>query len=122
MGNSGGPGIPIARKQAEYRRMVREFVGEDDLREIVEKMIAEAKGGCMVAAKEILDRMCGKTTQRVEAEVTHDFSEMEQNELVELALQIDAERVEDGLAPIWRGELPAAWLERLEAGGGESSN
>ena len=82
--------------------MVREFVGEDDLREIVEKMIAEAKGGCMVAAKEILDRTCGKATQRVEADVTHDFSQMDQDELVEEALQIDAERVEAGLVPIFR--------------------
>ena len=47
---------------------------------------------------------------------------MRKDELVALALKIDDEREEKGLAPIWREMLPAAERERLEAGEGESSN
>ena len=69
--------------------------------------------------------MCGKSTQRLEADVTHDVSRYDAAALMAEALRLDAERIKDGLAPVFHGVLPAAVRERSEkrlAGEGESSN
>ena len=59
-GNTGGPGNPYARETARLRRLIREAVSDEDLREIVRGMVQAAKGGDLAAAKELLNRLVGK--------------------------------------------------------------
>lgn len=59
-GNVGGPGNPHAKEVARLRSAMLSAVSVDDLREIVAKLVEEAKGGSIPAAKEILDRCLGR--------------------------------------------------------------
>ncbi len=65
-GNAGGPGNPHARKVGRLRSRLVECVTADDLREVVRKLVAMAKGGDLAAIREVLDRTIGKPTAIVE--------------------------------------------------------
>ena len=60
MGNPGGPGNPHARRVADIRRTLMEEVSDDDLRQLVRTLVEKGKGGDVVAAREVLDRLVGK--------------------------------------------------------------
>ena len=45
---------------AELRSLILEAVTEDDLREIVKTLVERAKGGDVVAIRELLNRLVGK--------------------------------------------------------------
>jgi hypothetical protein len=67
-----GPGNPLGRRIAQLRSALVEAVSEQDVREIIGKMVALAKSGDVLAARLILDRCLGKPEpvdiiERVEA-------------------------------------------------------
>ncbi len=68
-GNAGGPGNPHAQRVARLRSALLGAVTPEDLNKIVDKLVKMAKGGNVVAAKEVLDRCLGKP--RAEVELTH---------------------------------------------------
>ena len=53
-GNRGGPGNPNARRSAELREAFLSAVSADDIREIVSAVVAKAKAGDVIAAREVL--------------------------------------------------------------------
>jgi hypothetical protein len=58
-GNEGGPGNPYVRQVAALRAQLLEAVTPEDLREVVEAIVAAAKGGNLGACKILLDRLLG---------------------------------------------------------------
>ena len=60
MGNHGGPGNPHARQVAKLRAALLDAVTPEDLREIVERLVVDAKAGSIRAAHEVLNRCLGK--------------------------------------------------------------
>ena len=60
-GNAGGPGNPYARRVARLRSLLLEAVGEEDLLELIQALIGQAKSGDLAAIREVLDRCLGKT-------------------------------------------------------------
>lgn len=62
-GNPGGPGNPYARHVAALRDAMIEAVSEADVREIVARLVWQAKGGDLGAAREILLRTLGRPTE-----------------------------------------------------------
>ncbi len=64
-GNPGGPGNPLAKRTAEIRQAVYDAVTAEDLRAIVKALVAQAKAGDVPAAREVLDRLLGKSVQAV---------------------------------------------------------
>ena len=62
-GNSGGPGNPHARKVGQLRSAMLRAVSSKDMQAIVKKLVDEAKGGDVRAAKEVIDRCIGKPTE-----------------------------------------------------------
>lgn len=65
-GNPGGPGNPYVQKQALLRKALIEAVGTDDMQDIIKSLIANAKAGDVMSAKEVFDRVIGKATQPLE--------------------------------------------------------
>ena len=59
-GNAGGPGNPYAKRVGALRSALLDAVAEDDIRAVIATVVAEAKGGDMVAAKVLFDRVLGK--------------------------------------------------------------
>lgn len=58
-GNPGGPGNPYARRVARLRSLLLETVTEEDLRQIIEALVRQAKAGDMAAVRELLTRCLG---------------------------------------------------------------
>jgi hypothetical protein len=59
-GNAGGPGNPYARRVARLRSLMLEAVSEEDLLELIQALIGQAKSGDLAAIREVLDRCLGK--------------------------------------------------------------
>lgn len=59
----------IDRRKNPYRTFFRDNISEEDLREIWEKAIEDAKKGNDKARKEVLDRLFGRPDQNVNANV-----------------------------------------------------
>jgi hypothetical protein len=60
-GNQGGPGASaLAVKQTKLRIAMLAALQEEDVQEVVRKLIELAKEGSIAAAKEVLDRAAGK--------------------------------------------------------------
>lgn len=59
-GNPGGPGNPDMKRAGEIRGMIRGFVTERDLQDIVRALVKQAKTGDLAAIRELLDRIAGK--------------------------------------------------------------
>ena len=59
-GNRFGQGRPPGRT-AELRDAMRDAVSLDDIQAIVRVLVAQARGGDVQAAREVLDRCCGRT-------------------------------------------------------------
>jgi hypothetical protein len=64
--NPGGPGNPYARKVAELRKAMAEFVSVDDLKHIVFAIKMKAETGNVAAAKLLFQYVLGKPTQPVD--------------------------------------------------------
>ena len=62
-GNKAGTGNPYAKRVAQLRSAMMATVTEQDIAEVITKMLQLAKGGDMVAAKELLLRTLGKPTE-----------------------------------------------------------
>jgi hypothetical protein len=62
-GNPGGPGNPYNRRVQEIRAELLDALKEGDVADIIQKLIEKAKGGDVVAAREVLDRALGKSHQ-----------------------------------------------------------
>ena len=58
-GCKGGPGNPFAKRTGELRKALHDAVSPDDLRELVTRTVEAAKGGDMVAARLVFDRLLG---------------------------------------------------------------
>jgi hypothetical protein len=59
-GNKGGPGNPFARKVAELRAALVNFVTEDDMKHLCFVLKMRAEGGDMVAMKLLFQYVLGK--------------------------------------------------------------
>ncbi len=59
-GNAGGPGNPHAGKVARLRTALLAAVTEDDVREIVERLVRLAKEGDLAAIRELFLRTIGR--------------------------------------------------------------
>ena len=59
-GNAGGPGNPHAGKVAKLRSAVLAAVKEDDMRQIVERLVRLAKEGDLAAVRELFLRTLGR--------------------------------------------------------------
>jgi len=58
-GNPGGPGNPHVRAVGRLRAELVSSVSAGDVREIVQALVAEARGGDVSAARELLTRLLG---------------------------------------------------------------
>ena len=67
-GNPGGPGNPFAQRVGRLRSVMPDAVSEDDLKAIVVALVAQAKDGDVVAAREILNRTIGKPVDAVDVD------------------------------------------------------
>ncbi|WP_206292412.1 hypothetical protein [Humisphaera borealis] len=64
-GGNRGPGTPPACRVAEIRSILLESVTGTDVQEIVCVLVTQAKAEDVVAAREILDRLIGKSAQAI---------------------------------------------------------
>jgi len=85
-GNPGGPGNPYVKKAAELKNALYDAVTQDDINEVVAKMLEQAKDGDAAARKELFDRVFGKPTQPVDLggeggrlEIVMDFDTIKSN-------------------------------------------
>jgi hypothetical protein len=65
-GNKGGTGNPFARKVAELRAALVNFVTEDDMKHLCFVLKMRAEGGDMVAMKLLFQYVLGKPTETVD--------------------------------------------------------
>ena len=65
-GNPGGPGNPRAKTVAILRSMLLDAVTENDIRAVVQMLVAKAKDGDIPAARELLNRIFGKPINSLE--------------------------------------------------------
>jgi len=63
-----GQGNPYAKKVAAIRAALFDAVTPADISEVVAKILAQAKAGDMIAARELLDRLLGKPKQTMEVD------------------------------------------------------
>jgi hypothetical protein len=73
-GNAGGPGNPHARKVAQLRSALLQAVSGRDLKAIVKKLLEQAKGGDVQAAKLVIERCLGPA---VPADIIERLEELE---------------------------------------------
>jgi hypothetical protein len=73
-GNRFGRGRPAGARN-ELRQALVESVSEDDIREVVQALIRKAKSGDVAAAREVLDRCCGRTPLAVSESRDIDWSD-----------------------------------------------
>jgi len=59
-GNSGGPGNPHSLQVSRLRSALLNAVTEDDMREIIEALVAKAKEGSIAAARVLFNRTIGR--------------------------------------------------------------
>ena len=62
-GNKAGKGNPHAKRVAKLRSALLEAVSEEDMRQIVCKLVEQAKAGDIHAAKEVILRTLGRPTE-----------------------------------------------------------
>jgi hypothetical protein len=65
-GNKGGPGNPFARKVAELRKTLVNFVTEDDMKHIAFVLKEKAMGGDIDAIKLLFQYVIGKPNEAVD--------------------------------------------------------
>ena len=70
-GWKGGPGNPLAKRVAELRAALLAAVTPEDIDAIARVLVQKAKGGDVVAVKELLDRCIGKAPAPVVLDLDH---------------------------------------------------
>jgi hypothetical protein len=65
-GNAGGPGNPFARRMARMRSVLCATVSEEDIEKVTRKLIEQAKGGDIAAARILLAYAVGQPTPAVD--------------------------------------------------------
>ncbi len=68
-GNEGGPGNPHAKRVNQLRSALLDAVTPEDITEVVQRLIIEAKTGDVPAARVLLDRVFGKPKTNAEVEM-----------------------------------------------------
>jgi len=63
LGNAGGPGNPFAKRVAALRAALLSAITPTDIKVIIKKLIKQARGGDLAAAKEVLDRAVGRPVE-----------------------------------------------------------
>jgi hypothetical protein len=76
-GNGGGPGNPFARQVAKLRAALVQRVTEEDMAQIAEQLIVQAKSGNMAAIKLLFQYVLGKPADTVNPD-TLDIEEWRQ--------------------------------------------
>lgn len=71
-GNPGGPGNPHASQVARLRSTMLEAVTDDDMRDVVAKLVELAKGGDVKAIQLLMDRTIGKPDSGPMVAVQHN--------------------------------------------------
>ena len=59
-GNPGGPGNPHGRRVAQLRAALISAVSDDDIKEIVQTIVAKAKSGELSACKILFEHVIGR--------------------------------------------------------------
>ena len=71
-GNRGGPGNPHAKRATQLRSAVLRAVTPDDIAEVIRALVVAAKGGDVMAARELLNRVAGKPATFMELSIEVD--------------------------------------------------
>src|SRR5687767_7406858 len=58
-GNPGGPGNPNAKRVARLRTAMFKSVTPEDLQQVIQALLVQAKGGDVPAARELFQRLLG---------------------------------------------------------------
>ena len=74
VGNPGGPGSFNAKRVARLRAALLNAVSEEDMREVIAKLVELAKSGDTRAIRELLDRVLGRP---VEADLIERIAQLE---------------------------------------------
>lgn len=82
-GNPGGPGNPHARQIAKFRAAALncEAAKPENVEAVMAVLLRKALDGDMAAIKEYLDRVVGKATQPVEADVSVNWRDKTPDEI-----------------------------------------
>lgn len=83
-GNQFAKGNPLNRRANQLRKVLLDTVQDEDIVDVVRKLIEKAREGDIPATKELLDRSLGKpqATITVVDEEESDFEEMTDAELL----------------------------------------
>ena len=73
-GNKYGMGNPFAKKTAQLRAALLSAITPDDMAVVIKILISKARGGDLVAVKELLDRAVGRP---VEADLYEKIEDLE---------------------------------------------
>lgn len=76
-GNAGGPGNPFARRVAQLRAALINSVSEEDIKQIAERLLAQARAGVRDAIKLLFQYVLGKPVATVNPD-TLDVEEWRQ--------------------------------------------
>lgn len=76
-GNKFGKGNPLAVKMHEYQKSLFSAIGKKKFKDLVQKIYERAMKGDMIAARILVERLCGKLKDNTEITVTNN----ENNEL-----------------------------------------
>ena len=91
-GNRIGKGNPLGGRVQKLRVMLHEALTDTDFQEICEKLIEMAKGGDLVAIRELFDRLLGKSSSEV---LLRTAVEEKQNEILNTIVDILIANVKD---------------------------
>ena len=93
-GNTFGKGNPHNKKVGQLRSALLDAVTVKDLRAIVKKLVEQAKAGDLACARELFDRIYGRSTQPivgdVEASTAQTLTPEQQARADEIVRRIDA--------------------------------
>lgn len=87
-GWKGGPGNPNAARVEKLRNALLDAITEDTVREVVEALIKEAKGGNVIAMRELLDRTIGKPKDAVEPDAETTPEQADETTLIREARDV----------------------------------
>ncbi len=92
--NTFGQGNPYHKRVAELRSALLDAVTVKDLRAIVKKLVEQAKAGDLACARELFDRIYGRSTQPivgdVEVSTAQTLTPEQQARADEIVRRIDA--------------------------------
>jgi len=87
VGNKGGPGNPHSRQVAAFRSVLMRAFTQEDMEAVAQMLIRKSRAGDMAATKELLDRVMGKATQPIDADINISWGDKTTEEVMEAAAQ-----------------------------------